>query len=282
MLTLPGLRPPRRRGAVRRAIGFARPYAVALAGFAYVLTVGLVSRRHRGLIVDVARRFGDSHGARERAELPTVAAESVAPDDVPIAVRALAATDGNVTERELVILDRIVRSAQPARVFEFGTFDGRTTLNVAANLPPGGRVLTLDLPQAERASTAAPLDPHELVYVDKSESGLRYRGSGLEPAIEQLYGDSGAFDFAPYEGTIDLVFVDASHAYEYVVNDSLHALRLLGPRGGIVLWHDYGRWDGVTRALNDLRRVDARFGALVQVEGTTLALLRVAGGAGDA
>jgi hypothetical protein len=52
------------------------------------------------------------------------------------------------------------------------------------------------------------------------------------------------------------VFVDASHAYSYVVNDTRLALALVRP-GGIVLWHDYvspAHCYGVWRALNELAR----------------------------
>jgi hypothetical protein len=95
----------------------------------------------------------------------------------------------------------------------------------------------------------------------------------LEQRITQLYGDSGTFAFEPYYDSVDLVFVDASHAYEYVVNDSLHALRMLRGGRGTIVWHDYSRWDGVTGALNDLRERHKSFAGLEWIEGTTLALL---------
>jgi hypothetical protein len=44
---------------------------------------------------------------------------------------------------------------------------------------------------------------------------------------------------------------------------------------GIVLWHDYGEWDDVTRALNDLFAQDRRFRGLRRVEGTALAILEL-------
>jgi len=42
-------------------------------------------------------------------------------------------------------------------------------------------------------------------------SGTRYRGTVWEHKIQQLYGDSAAFDYTPYQGKIDFVFVDGSH-----------------------------------------------------------------------
>ena len=92
--------------------------------------------------------------------------------------------------------------------------------------------------------------------------------------IHQLYGDSATFDFSPFRGRMGLVFVDGSHAYDYVANDAMRALAMLRPEGGVILFHDYGTvWDDVTRALNDLRRTVPAFGALRHVEGTTLAVL---------
>lgn len=75
----------------------------------------------------------------------------------------------------------------------------------------------------------------------------------------------------PYEA--DFVFVDGSHTYEYVMSDSEKALGLLPNDGGVVLWHDYGEWPGVTRALNELQAGDQRFAGLRHIEGTSLALL---------
>lgn len=274
MLTAPGLRPPARRRGIAHAFGFARAYAVAAAGSAYLFTLGWTRRVRRQTIVGIAEAFGHRRAAAVPSELPTVTIDEVAPPGALIDVRAIETTHGNVSERELVAICRITRMAAPRRAFEFGTFDGRTTLNLAANAAPDARVYTLDLPRAGLAAAADRIEPGEHEFVDKDVSGARFRGSDLEPRIVQLYGDSATFDYAPLYGTMQLVFVDASHAYEYVVNDSLQALRLLDD-GGWIIWHDYAWWDGVTRALDDLRRVDARFRALRHVAGTTLAVLRV-------
>ena len=49
---------------------------------------------------------------------------------------------------EVMVIAALAREAAPANAFEIGTFDGRTTLNIAANLRAGGKVWTLDLPKA--------------------------------------------------------------------------------------------------------------------------------------
>ena len=43
---------------------------------------------------------------------------------------------------------------------------------------------------------------------------------------------------------MDFIFVDGSHSYDYVLNDSRKALSLLRGGKGIILWHDYPGWTG--------------------------------------
>ena len=58
--------------------------------------------------------------------------------------------NGNVRISELGILSALAEDCeQGTNIFEIGTFDGRTTLNLALNSPPGCRVYTLDLPPGQ-------------------------------------------------------------------------------------------------------------------------------------
>ena len=183
--------------------------------------------------------------------------------------------DGNVDIGELGVLAQAA-AAIPAGgiVVEIGTFDGRTTLNLAVNAP-GARVFTLDLPPDERALYA--LAHGERQYVDKPQPGARFRACNpvwqeAAQRITQLLGDSATFDWAPYEGRAGLVFVDGSHAYDCVRKDSGTAMRLAA-KGGLVLWHDYGRWEGVSRALDELEAERSR--GLRHIAGTSLVVWRV-------
>jgi hypothetical protein len=275
MLTLVELNAPARKGAFERAISFVRPYLLGLAGSVYIFTVGWIWPKHRAAIVELVHHFGYHHESREAAELPEVAIGDLVQSDRLIDVRAIESVDGNVTDRELVVICRMVRNLEPAIMFEFGTFDGRTTLNMAVNSRRDAVVYTLDLPRSSIESASSPIHRDEMRYADKPESGDRFRGTAAENRIVQLYGDSGTFDFTPYRGDVDLVFVDGSHTFDYVVNDSLRALQMLRLSGGTILWHDYGRWDGVTAALNQLRRKHSSFADLRRITGTTLAVLHV-------
>lgn len=275
MLTLAGLRGPRDKRKAERVISFIRPYLIGVAGSLYMFSVGWTKWKYRAAIVQLCHQFGYHHESPEPPELPSVAVTDLVPADSMIDIRAIDAVDGNVSERELIAISRLVKHDLPKRLFEFGTFDGRTTLNMAVNAAPDAMVYTLDLPRSGVADSASVLHPHEIRYVDKPDSGERYRGSDAASRIVQLHGDSGKFDFSQYYGSIDFVFIDASHAFAYVVNDSLQALRMIAPSGGTIVWHDYGCWDGVTLALNQLRKKHEQFAVLASVKGTTLAVLRV-------
>jgi predicted O-methyltransferase YrrM len=259
-----------------RVGGLAVRYAYALALVARAFTVGILTRRGRHLIGVLARE--NRYRSGPAPILPLVSIEAVTNAQTRIALPFTDAVDGNVSLLELIVLARIAREVSATAVFEIGTFNGRTTATLAVNTPDTTRVLTLDLPRGRQTRFA--LAPWEHAYVDKSTSGALFQGRDFARRIEQLVGDSAVFDFAPY--TAELVFVDGSHAYEYVRSDSERAIGLLPAQGGVVLWHDYGEWEGVTRALNELHTRDARFTGLRHIDGTTLAILDLRYRAADA
>lgn len=260
------------REKIRLGYAFLKRYFYALIVVPYLFTFGLRSGRNRNLINTIGHEFGyDS----TPCELPEISLDDVTAPDASLLLLQLAPKDGNVSPLELIVLANIVRSRRAKQIFEFGTFDGRTTLNLAVNSEGGALIYTLDLPKSAIDDTKLSIQPGDRAFIDKDESGARFAKTPYAAKIQQLYGDSATFDFAPFRKCIDAAFVDASHSYEYVLQDSLTALQLIRPEGGVILWHDYGRWDGVTRALNQLRRTSSAFNGLVRIEGTTLAYLAV-------
>jgi len=186
-----------------------------------------------------------------------------------------AKANGNVRVSELAVLAKAAAAVPPGReIIEIGTFDGRTTLNLAVNSAPTTPVFTLDLPP--ELATKFALDRGERKFVDKPAPGERYRRASAPwkdstAKITQLLGDSGTFDWSAHFGKAGLVFVDGSHAYDYAKHDTEMAFKLVAP-GGMVLWHDYGVWEGVTRALEELE-TERKLG-LKQVRGTSLVFWR--------
>lgn len=259
---------PREKGPT----SFAGAWVRTAAGSLTALVMALPSNEARRRVIRLAREFGYDHRTGPRAKLPEVSVESLL-DGSQVVVRAPLSADGNVSLLELLTLNALVAAKQPRRVFEIGTFDGRTTLNLAANAPSDATVYTLDLPAAAVPSDAVHAD--DLPFIARSQQGVRgsrFRGEAEQTRIRQLEGDSLSFDYTPHAASMDFVFVDGSHAYAYVLSDSRSALYMAAP-GAMIVWHDYGEWPDVTRALNELSSTDSRFAAMRRVAGTTLVLL---------
>lgn len=99
---------------------------------------------------------------------------------------------GNVTLGELAILAQAAAGIPDgSEVIEIGTFDGRTTVNLALSASPSSAIFTLDLPPHQ--PTRLPLEIGERRYVDKPQSGARFSHGrqsfpGLTERITQLLG----------------------------------------------------------------------------------------------
>jgi predicted O-methyltransferase YrrM len=173
-----------------------------------------------------------------------------------ITLLAPQSTIENVSLTELRILVHLLRRQQSRTAFEFGTADGRTTLNLAAQIPEDGRVFALDL--------------------GREDLGQRYKGTPYENKITQFVSDTKAFDFSPYLNSIDFVFIDANHEYDFVRSDSLWALKLLRDRRGTIAWHDYlPCWKGVLDALDELYMTEPALKGLRHIEGTGLVFAQI-------
>lgn len=186
--------------------------------------------------------------------LPVADLKDILGDSIEVAVKEPDNADGNVSPLELMVISAMVGKHGKTACFEIGTFDGRTALNLAANTPDACRIYTLDLPPADLQKTSLDVARGDEKFILKETSGARFAGRPEAMRITQLWGDSATFDYKPYAGKMDLVFVDGAHSYEYVKKDTETALRLLKPEGGVILWHDYGSpyWKGLTRAINEL------------------------------
>ena len=138
---------------------------------------------------------------------------------------------------DLLYVTAIAKAIGARRMFEIGTYLGRTTLHLA-KVAPDARVWTLNLPP-EADPRIAPL------------LGSYYRGRPEQKRIHEIWTDSRSFEPGDLVGTMDLVFIDADHSYEAVMADTQRALGLLRP-GGVLLWHDYAaKSPGVVRFAHD-------------------------------
>jgi hypothetical protein len=191
-------------------------------------------------------------------------------EEIPIQLSEAEPNDGNVSTLELICILTLAKQCDPTSVFEIGTFDGRTTLNLALNTRPEAQIYTLDLPAPLARNTPLPRDRGDAVYQHESP-GHRFRGKSCAGKIRQLLGDSATFDFGPFKHRVDFVFIDGAHSRAYVLNDSAVALGMAHDERSILLWHDYGVWPGVTQALNQLYQTRGeRWHSMRHIKGTSL------------
>ena len=206
--------------------------------------------------------------AEQLLGLPRRNIDQIIPDaeSIPVTLIEYQYAYGDMPVHELMTLCKIVRYRQPKVIFEIGTYLGGTTLQLAANSQ--AEVYTLDLPPPGHKDYVPPQirDPEADVYTD--QPGVRVQGTSFADRIHQLFGDSQTYNFMPYYGSVDLVFVDGCHHYEFALRDSQNALKMMSP-DGVVIWHDYASYEpGVVQALNELAKV----APLVHIAGTSLVI----------
>lgn len=163
---------------------------------------------------------------------------------------------GYMNRDEMVFLAHFIKWLQPEKVFEIGTFDGLTTVNMAMNCPEEATVYTLDIPEEDVNESKFTIDTINSPMVYNEERKKYIKSTHLKQKIVVLEEDSATFNFSPFKGKIDLFLVDGSHTYEYCYSDSLKAYESV-KKGGVILWHDYNKikaLPGVTEALNKLQR----------------------------
>ena len=163
-----------------------------------------------------------------------------------------------------------IRVVGARRVFEFGTFLGTNTLNMALNSSDDAKIFTLDLDE-QHAVGARQMDADaQLTRMHlTSQSLLDFAGTPAAGKIVTLFGDSTKFDFSSFKGTVDFSFIDGGHDFATVKSDTENALEMAAKETpSAIMWHDYRRleYPDVTRYLDDL----ALQRDLFHVEDTTL------------
>lgn len=256
---------------------------IALLSFLAALVLAIRQLRHRA-----ARKQRNLFGEWPIRRVPPEAVDPVLrpgafgptlETEVSFIGRGPYVVDGGTSDAEAWILAVLAKRAR--RMFEFGTCTGKTAYLWARNSPPDAQVVTVTLApdHLSEYQREASDDPQDVQFAlkESSHTEFLYSGSPVAAKVEQLFADSKALDVSRWAGRCDLVFVDGSHAYSYVVSDSAKALELVAP-GGLVLWHDYAgprHAAGVYRALNEV----AQRLPLVRLEGTTLVAYRRPAGA---
>lgn len=177
-------------------------------------------------------------------------------DFVTLNFKCMKYISGNISLTELFTICMSVALFKPHHIMEFGTWNGRTTLNMAINYK-GAVITTVDLPRSKKLRTKFPLEDKGLMhgldetgYVGNKNKLWHGQDIDITDRIKQIWEDTARLPFSKYQNKIDFLFIDASHSYENCKNDSYNGHTLIKPNG-IIYWHDYNGWPGVTKALNE-------------------------------
>jgi predicted O-methyltransferase YrrM len=165
-----------------------------------------------------------------------------------------------------------------AQVVEVGSWMGASTCCIAAGLKgPAAKVHAVDNFQGR--STC----PEDTAWYERHFRAMGTRSTlevfrrnvaelGFAGRAEPVVADSlaAARQLAPLRRTIDLVFIDADHAYEACQADIAAWTPFVKP-GGVIAFHDFGsRADGVTRAIFEAIKA-GRFAGIVGQANTIIA-----------
>lgn len=165
---------------------------------------------------------------------------------------------GNISVEEVCKIALITKFLKPEKIFEFGTYNGMTTLQLALNAPGNCKIYTLDLP--DNITPQIPLNKIDTLVAKHFKDKFRtktgsYFANRKDITIIQILQDSATFDPSPFKHSIDLVFIDAAHDYKNKKKDSENAFFML-KKGGVIIWHNYADvgCPDVTKYLYDLSK----------------------------
>jgi hypothetical protein len=152
---------------------------------------------------------------------------------------------GGISLLETFLLITAIRLVSAKRIFEFGTFLGGTTLNLALNSPNNAKIFTLDLDHDSAKGLTqdacdAPLTGMHL----SAGSNLDFAHFSEGHKVEMLFANSRDFDASPWTRSIDLAFVDGGHDVPTASADTKNAMLMVRQdEPSCILWHDYRNRD---------------------------------------
>jgi predicted O-methyltransferase YrrM len=179
--------------------------------------------------------------------------------------------DGGTSPLERYLLALLLRYFKPGGILEVGTFRGTSTRLILDNSTANSRVFTIDLPPDRDFSQLEKGTDERLVM--HVRTGIEFQNHAERERVTQILGDTmktETWDGLP-DG-IDFAFIDASHSYEAVRNDTERARRKLAG-DAVILWHDYTQENSSERGVGRyIREEMCRHHDIFVVAGTSLAV----------
>jgi len=134
--------------------------------------------------------------------------------------------DGGSLPTDIALLKILSKRFNTCKYFEIGTWRGESVVNVAE---VASECYTLNLSK------------EEILALGLKESYADLHGffSKGKKNITHLTGNSLTYDFAALNKKFDLIFIDGSHHYDDIKNDTEKIFKHLVHEQSIIVWHDY-------------------------------------------
>lgn len=135
---------------------------------------------------------------------------------------------GDLSNTAALLFLCVLAKAGYTPIVEFGTFRGRTTYNLALNIPEGEKIITIDIGEPCDADS----NIENLCYGNYIAGEVFLQAEPeIREKIELIIGDSTKLDLSYLYGSVGLVIVDGGHSYEVCRSDSEKAFHLI-KKGG--------------------------------------------------
>ncbi len=203
-----------------------------------------------------------------RGELLALIEESDVP--YPMEVRFIHALHGSIKPSDAYILKALLEKHRTRTILEVGSFLGLSTRWLlettspwdarVTSVDPNIRHRIYDNPRRFLEKLNADFVPGRLeiktAFFGNYDEGVYEDYEAFEPRLERREVDGILNSIDKIDGTwnrkFDFIFIDGNHSYRSVMDNFRNALALLGA-GGSIAFHDPLTWEGVYKALEELK-----------------------------
>jgi len=160
---------------------------------------------------------------------------------------------GSLTLLETSILVTFAKCIKAKKIFEFGTYFGGTTKNLANNTNPFTKIYYLDIDIKNMRIDNSKLNLKKKNYLNNEKINDNYlmklqknKGSFKinelnnfnKKKIKLLKFNSLDFEGKNYKNQFDMIFIDGGHDLKTILSDTKNS-NIIAKKNAIIFWHDY-------------------------------------------
>jgi len=160
---------------------------------------------------------------------------------------------GSLTLLETSVLVTFAKCIKAKKIFEFGTYFGGTTKNLANNTDPSTKIYSLDIDIKKMRIDNSRLNLKTKNYLKNEKINDNYlmdlqkkRGAFKinelknfnKKKIKLLKLNSLDFEGKNYKEKFDMIFIDGGHDSKTILSDTKNS-NIMAKKNSIIFWHDY-------------------------------------------